>query len=123
MFIARVCPPSAAASVRLVSTLAAIFDSLPVQLFVDINFGTVMTAQTIRPSSGLANVKYEIRGKLARRAQEMERLGYDIISLNIGNPGAFGFRTPETMRLAIIENLRLAEGYVHQQGIFPAREA
>jgi len=82
-----------------------------------------MTAQTFRPSSGLANVKYEIRGKLARRAQEMEKLGYDIISLNIGNPGAFGFRTPETMRLAIIENLRASEGYCHQKGIFPAREA
>ena len=82
-----------------------------------------MTARTIRPSSGLANVKYEIRGKLARRAQEMERMGYDIISLNIGNPGAFGFRTPESMRLAIIENLKTAEGYCHQKGIFPAREA
>lgn len=82
-----------------------------------------MTAQTIRPSSGLANVKYEIRGTLARRAQEMERMGYDIISLNIGNPGAFGFRTPETMRLAMIENLKTAEGYCHQKGIFPAREA
>jgi alanine-synthesizing transaminase len=53
----------------------------------------------------------------------MERLGYDIVSLNIGNPGAFGFRTPETMRLAMIENLRAAEGYCHQKGIFPAREA
>jgi alanine-synthesizing transaminase len=53
----------------------------------------------------------------------MERLGYDIVSLNIGNPGAFGFRTPETMRLAMIENLRSAEGYCHQKGIFPAREA
>jgi alanine-synthesizing transaminase len=53
----------------------------------------------------------------------MERMGYDIISLNIGNPGAFGFRTPETMRLAMIENLRSAEGYCHQKGIFPAREA
>jgi alanine-synthesizing transaminase len=53
----------------------------------------------------------------------LERLGYDIISLNIGNPYAFGFRTPETMRLAMIENLRHSEGYVHQKGIFPAREA
>ena len=53
----------------------------------------------------------------------MERLGYDIVSLNIGNPYAFGFRTPETMRLAMIENLRHSEGYVHQKGIFPAREA
>jgi alanine-synthesizing transaminase len=82
-----------------------------------------MSTRSVRPSPGLANVRYEIRGKLARRAQEMERMGYDIVSLNIGNPGAFGFRTPETMRLAMIENLRAAEGYCHQKGIFPAREA
>ncbi|MBK6348934.1 MAG: aminotransferase class I/II-fold pyridoxal phosphate-dependent enzyme [Proteobacteria bacterium] len=82
-----------------------------------------MSTRSIRPSPGLANVRYEIRGKLARRAQEMERMGYDIVSLNIGNPGAFGFRTPETMRLAMIENMRVAEGYCHQKGIFPAREA
>jgi alanine-synthesizing transaminase len=82
-----------------------------------------MSTRTIRPSPSLANVRYEIRGRLARRANEMERLGYDIVSLNIGNPGAFGFRTPETMRLAMIENLRSAEGYCHQKGIFPAREA
>jgi alanine-synthesizing transaminase len=85
--------------------------------------GFAMPIRTIRPSPGLANVRYEIRGRLARRAHEMERLGYDIVSLNIGNPGAFGFRTPETMRLAMIENLRAAEGYCHQKGIFPAREA
>src|SRR5450432_2729554 len=77
----------------------------------------------VRASAGLANVRYEIRGKLARRALALERLGYDIVSLNIGNPYAFGFRTPETMRLAMIENLRHSEGYVHQKGIFPAREA
>ncbi|MBV8741341.1 MAG: aminotransferase class I/II-fold pyridoxal phosphate-dependent enzyme, partial [Sinobacteraceae bacterium] len=77
----------------------------------------------VRPSEALRHVRYEIRGRLARRAHEMERLGYEIISLNIGNPGAFGFRTPETMRLAMIENLGNAEGYCHQKGIFPAREA
>jgi alanine-synthesizing transaminase len=82
-----------------------------------------MSMRVIRPSPALANVRYEIRGRLSRRAQEMERMGYDIVSLNIGNPGAFGFRTPETMRLAMIENLRSAEGYCHQKGIFPAREA
>jgi alanine-synthesizing transaminase len=82
-----------------------------------------MSTRKIRPSPSLGTVRYEIRGQLARRAYEMERMGYDIISLNIGNPGAFGFRTPETMRLAMIENLRSAEGYCHQKGIFPAREA
>jgi alanine-synthesizing transaminase len=77
----------------------------------------------IRPSEGLRHVRYEIRGKLARRAHEMERQGYEIVSLNIGNPGAFGFRTPEILRLAMIENLANSEGYSHQKGIFPAREA
>jgi len=71
----------------------------------------------------LAQVRYEIRGPLARRAQEIERQGHEVIKLNIGNPAAFGFRTPATMRLALIENLAQAEGYCHQKGIFPAREA
>jgi alanine-synthesizing transaminase len=74
-------------------------------------------------SAKLRQVRYEIRGKLARRAQELERQGYEIISLNIGNPGLFGLRTPETMRLAMIENLPSAEAYCNQKGIFPAREA
>jgi alanine-synthesizing transaminase len=81
------------------------------------------TEPTIRPSDSLRNVRYEIRGRLAHRAHELERQGYEIVSLNIGNPKAFGFRTPETMRLAMIENLSEAEGYCHQKGIFPAREA
>ena len=76
-----------------------------------------------RPSESLRHVRYEIRGRLSRRAYEMMRQGYEIVSLNIGNPGAFGFRTPETMRLAMIENLGDSEAYCHQKGIFPAREA
>ena len=78
---------------------------------------------SIGASEGLKHVRYEIRGRLARRAHELERQGYEILSLNIGNPRAFGLRTPETMRLAMIENLAEAEGYCHQKGIFPAREA
>jgi alanine-synthesizing transaminase len=77
----------------------------------------------IPTSRALGDVKYEIRGQLANRAYDLEKRGYEIISLNIGNPGLFGFRTPETMRLAMIENLGQAEPYCHQQGIFPAREA
>lgn len=77
----------------------------------------------IRPSDNTRSVRYEIRGALARRALELERQGYDILALNIGNPGAYGFRTPEFLRLAMIENLPQAEGYSHQKGIYPAREA
>ncbi|MBI2395689.1 MAG: aminotransferase class I/II-fold pyridoxal phosphate-dependent enzyme [Deltaproteobacteria bacterium] len=80
-------------------------------------------SQPLRRAHHLQGVRYEIRGPLARRAHELERQGYEILKLNIGNPAQFGFRTPETMRLAIIENLAQAEGYSHQKGIFPAREA
>jgi alanine-synthesizing transaminase len=77
----------------------------------------------IATNSILQGVRYEIRGELAHRAMELERQGYEIISLNIGNPGLFGYRTPETMRLAMIENLSQSEAYCHQKGVFPAREA
>jgi len=82
-----------------------------------------MTQFIINGSRRLADVRYEIRGRLARRALELEKMGYEIIALNIGNPGLFGYRTPETMRLAMIENLGSSEPYCHQKGIFPAREA
>ena len=45
-----------------------------------------MTTQ-IKTSESLNDVRYEIRGQLAQRANEMERQGSEIISLNIGNPG------------------------------------
>ena len=83
----------------------------------------LMSPEIVEPSRALTGVKYEIRGRLARRALELERMGYEIIALNIGNPGLYGFRTPETMRLAMIENLQASEPYCHQKGIFPAREA
>ena len=80
-------------------------------------------SESILASRALQDVRYEIRGQLARRASELERKGYEILSLNIGNPGLFGFRAPETMRLAMIENLNSSEAYCNQKGIFPAREA
>jgi len=82
-----------------------------------------MRKSPIKTNDILEGVRYEIRGELAARAVELERQGYEIISLNIGNPGLFGYRTPETMRLAMIENLGQSEAYCHQKGIFPAREA
>lgn len=77
----------------------------------------------LRASAHLTGVNYEIRGPLARRAMELERAGAEIIKMNIGNPGAFDFRMPETMRQAMIENLRHSDAYCHQKGVFPAREA
>ncbi len=78
---------------------------------------------TIRLPVHLANVRYDIRGPLARRALEMERAGQKVIKLNVGNPGAFGFRAPENIQRAVIEHLGEADPYSHQKGIMPAREA
>ena len=74
-------------------------------------------------ASRVERVRYEIRGALARRARELEQQGHDILKLNIGNPGEFGLRTPETMRRAVVRNLQYSEAYGPQTGIFPAREA
>lgn len=82
-----------------------------------------MTTASIPTNRVLRGVKYEIRGDLAQRALELRRQGCEITELNIGNPGLFGFKIPETMRQAIVENLASSEAYCHQKGVFPAREA
>jgi alanine-synthesizing transaminase len=82
-----------------------------------------MPLPIIAPSASLTHVRYEIRGALMRRAGELKKAGHDIIELNIGNPGLFGFQAPEAMRRAVIENFAQADAYSVQRGIFPAREA
>jgi alanine-synthesizing transaminase len=71
----------------------------------------------------LRDVRYEIRGELARRARELEAQGRRLIKLNIGNPGAFGFRAPEHLQRAITEHIHDTDPYTHQQGLLEAREA
>ncbi|MDT8449535.1 MAG: aminotransferase class I/II-fold pyridoxal phosphate-dependent enzyme [Wenzhouxiangellaceae bacterium] len=78
---------------------------------------------TVQPASRVAEVRYEIRGPLARRAHELEQAGHDVLHLNVGNPGAFGLHAPETMREAVVNNLIDSDAYGPQTGIFPAREA
>ena len=71
----------------------------------------------------LSEVRYEIRGELARRARELEAAGHTLIKLNIGNPGAFGFRAPEHLQRAIADRIQDTDPYAHQQGLPAAREA
>ncbi|HXH01315.1 MAG TPA: aminotransferase class I/II-fold pyridoxal phosphate-dependent enzyme [Xanthomonadaceae bacterium] len=77
----------------------------------------------LKPRQRLNEVRYEIRGELARRARELEAQGRELIKLNIGNPGAFGFRAPEHLQRAIAENICAADPYTQQQGLPAAREA
>ena len=71
----------------------------------------------------LGEVRYEIRGELAARAHELESQGRELIKLNIGNPGAFGFRAPDHLQHAIADHIGGTDPYTHQQGLPRAREA
>ena len=71
----------------------------------------------------LSEVRYEIRGELNRRAHALEAEGRKLIKLNIGNPGAFGFRAPEHLQDAIAGRIARTDPYTHQQGLPAAREA
>lgn len=77
---------------------------------------------SIKPSAHLAEVRYEIRGALTRRARDLEAAGHDIIKLNIGNPGRYGFEAPAHLREAIASHLHESEAYGHEQGLEVARE-
>ncbi len=78
---------------------------------------------TLKTRERLSEVRYEIRGELARRARELEAQGRTLIKLNIGNPGAFGFRAPEHLQRAIADHIADTDPYTHQQGLPQAREA
>ena len=82
-----------------------------------------MSVPSLTTRARLSEVRYEIRGELARRARELEAQGRTLIKLNIGNPGAFGFRAPEHLQRAITEQIAQSDPYTHQQGLPAAREA
>src|SRR5688572_28370784 len=82
-----------------------------------------MSPPPLKTRERLSEVRYEIRGELARRARELEAGGRTLIKLNIGNPGAFGFRAPEHLQRAIAERIDQTDPYTHQQGLPMAREA
>ena len=82
-----------------------------------------MPLPPLKTRERLSEVRYEIRGELARRARELEAQGRRQIKLNIGNPGAFGFRAPEHLQRAIVDGIAQTDPYTHQQGLPAAREA
>ncbi len=77
----------------------------------------------IEKSAKLANVCYDIRGRVLDRARLMEEEGHKIIKLNIGNLAVFGFDSPEEIQQDMIRNLPHAAAYSDSKGIFPARKA
>ncbi|MEV7007067.1 pyridoxal phosphate-dependent aminotransferase [Streptosporangium sp. NPDC051022] len=77
----------------------------------------------VRQSEKLANVCYDIRGPVLKRAAEMEAQGHHILKLHIGNPAPFGFEAPEEILQDVIRNLPVSHGYGDSKGILSARRA
>jgi alanine-synthesizing transaminase len=71
----------------------------------------------------LKDVRYDIRGPVLRRAQQLEAAGHHVLKLNIGNPAAWGLTTPEPIVADVVHNLGAAQGYSDARGIYSARVA
>jgi alanine-synthesizing transaminase len=82
-----------------------------------------MSHRCVAGARRLNDVRYEIRGDLAHHAREIEARGGQILRLNIGNPGIFGFETPAHVREAVEANVARSAAYCQEQGIASAREA
>ena len=79
--------------------------------------------KTIKKSSKLDNVLYDVRGPVVDEATRMEEAGTEILKLNIGNPAPFGFRAPDEVIYDMSRQLKECEGYSPAQGLFSARKA
>jgi alanine-synthesizing transaminase len=77
----------------------------------------------VTQSTKLANVCYDIRGPVLKRAKQLEADGHRILKLHIGNPAPFGFEAPQELVQDIIHNLPEAHGYSDSKGILSARRA
>lgn len=71
----------------------------------------------------MAQVHSDIRGPLYREAMAMQAQGIDVLKLNTGNPAAFGFPLPESIRGALEGNIHKAVAYCDFQGMVEARQA
>jgi alanine-synthesizing transaminase len=77
----------------------------------------------ISQSDKLANVCYDIRGPVLKRAMQLEAAGQHILKLHVGNPAPFGFEAPHEILQDVIRNLPEAHGYSDSKGILAARRA
>ena len=85
--------------------------------------GKTQQRRTVRQSSKLRNVLYEIRGPVADRAAELERDGADVLKLNIGNPQPFGFTAPSSITERMAAQLPVSHGYSDSHGLPEAVDA
>lgn len=74
-------------------------------------------------SKNLEGVHSDIRGDLYIHALELEKQGTKVLKLNTGNPAAFGFKMPESIKNRITADVEKALGYCDIRGMESARAA
>jgi len=77
----------------------------------------------IQLADRMEHVHSDIRGELFREALRMQQQGIKVMKLNTGNPAAFGFPLPESIRNALEGRVHEAVAYCDFQGMPEAREA
>ena len=77
----------------------------------------------IQLADRMEHVHSDIRGELFRQALKMQQEGIPVLKLNTGNPAAFGFPLPESIRNAIEGREGEAVAYCDFQGMPAARDA
>jgi len=77
----------------------------------------------IHTADRMEHVHSDIRGDLFREALQMQKQGTKVLKLNTGNPAAFGFPLPESIRNALEGRVHEAVAYCDFQGMPAAREA
>jgi len=77
----------------------------------------------IQLADRMEQVHSDIRGELFHLANKMQREGTPVLKLNTGNPAAFGFPLPASIKNALEGRAHEAVAYCDFQGMPAAREA
>ena len=77
----------------------------------------------IQLAARMEQVHSDIRGELYHEAMRMQAQGIQVLKLNTGNPAAFGFPLPESIRNALEGRAAAGVPYCDFQGMPEAREA
>ena len=79
--------------------------------------------EILKTADRIKNIHSDIRGPVFFKALEMEKNGQKVLKLNTGNPAAFGFQMPESVKQTLIENVDKSLGYCGIRGMMPALQS
>ena len=79
--------------------------------------------KSISKSPNIRMVHSDIRGPIYEESLRLKARGIDVLRLNTGNPGNFGFELPNSLRDALLKELDTAVPYCDAKGLPDTRQA